>query len=94
MVRGCQRKVIFLKNTESEIFSEAYFIVDGRSREVGEADMVREANRIIENNLTAGASAIRGKGGFRRAMGAIIRGIPAFLLGGGVATALCLAFLI
>ena len=24
MVRGCQRKVIFLKNTESKIFSEAY----------------------------------------------------------------------
>ena len=92
MVRGCQRKVIFLKNTESEIFSEAYFIVAAGSRGVSEADMVREANRIIENNLAHGGSAAR-VGGLRHTMGAIIRAIPAFLLGGGLATALCLAFL-
>ena len=93
MVRGCQRKVIFLKNTESEIFSEAYFIVDGRSPKVSETDMVREANRIIENNLAHTTASKEGVRGVRRALRAMLRSIPAFLLGGGVATVLCLVFL-
>jgi hypothetical protein len=94
MVRGCQRKVIFLKNTESKIFSEAYFIVDDKSSQTCEADMVREANRIIEENLARGAHYCgREKRGIRRATSAILRGIPAFVLGGGVATVLCLIFL-
>ncbi len=56
MVRGCQRKVIFLKNCESELFSEAYFIIDEKaySSERGENDMIAEANRIVEENLTMG----------------------------------------
>lgn len=93
MVRGCQRKVIFLKNTESEIFSEAYFIVDGRSPRVSETDMVREANRIIENNLAHTTAGKDGGRGVRRALRAILKSIPAFLLGGGIATVLCLVFL-
>ena len=93
MVRGCQRKVIFLKNTESKIFSEAYFIVDDRTPDTCEADMIREANRIINENLALGAGE-RGRGSrFSRAVGAVTRGIPAFLLGGGLATVLCLIFL-
>ena len=93
MVRGCQRKVIFLKNTESKIFSEAYFIVDEKAPDVGEGDMVREANRIIEENLARSTKAKGRKGGIRRVPGAILRGIPAFLLGAGVATVICLIFL-
>jgi hypothetical protein len=27
MVRGCQKKIIYLKNTGSEVFEEAYFVV-------------------------------------------------------------------
>lgn len=52
-MRGYQRRVIFLKNTGSALFEEAYFVMrslemaEGRS----EADMVAEADRIIEENF-------------------------------------------
>ena len=94
MVRGCQRKVIFLKNTESKIFSEAYFIVDDKAPESCEADMIREANRIIEENLARTAKEKeKRKRGFARLFSAALRGLPAFLLGCGIATFICLVFL-
>ena len=93
MVRGCQRKVIFLKNTESKIFSEAYFIVDDRARDASESDMVREANRIIDENLAHTTVSGERQRGVGRILGAILRGIPAFLIGAGAATAVCLVFL-
>ena len=92
MVRGCQRKVIFLKNTESKIFSEAYFIVDDKAPEVTERDMIREANRIIEENL-ARTREESGKWSLGRAVGAILKSIPAFVIGAGAATVVCLIFL-
>lgn len=92
MVRGCQRKVIFLKSTESEIFSEAYFIVDEKATSTSEADMVREANRIIDENLAHTTTRGERRRGIGRIMGAILRGIPAFLIGAGIAAAVCLAF--
>lgn len=93
MVRGCQRKVIFLKNTESDIFSEAYFIVDERRPDICEADMIREANRIIEENLARAANGGARKKGVARIARTLLVSIPAFILGGGAATVLCLAFL-
>lgn len=52
-MRGYQRRVIFLKNTGSALFEEAYFVM--RSLEMAEgrteADMVAEADRIIEENF-------------------------------------------
>ena len=51
--KGCQKRMIMLKNTGSEIFEEAYFILKELPKKpaVTESDMVREANRIIEENL-------------------------------------------
>ena len=53
MVRGCQKRVIFLKNTDSTVFSEAYFIVneDKENENLGERDLVCEANRIINEKV-------------------------------------------
>ncbi len=52
-MRGYQRRVIFLKNTGSALFDEAYFVM--RSYETAgcksEADMVAEASRIIDENF-------------------------------------------
>lgn len=52
-MRGYQKKVIFLKNTGSELFDEAYFIVkyDEDKRFFSHATMVSEAQRIIEENF-------------------------------------------
>ena len=48
MVRGCQKKIIYLKNTDSDVFDEAYFILNDKYPEVsGECDMIKEANRIL-----------------------------------------------
>lgn len=93
MVRGCQRKVIFLKNTESKIFSEAYFIVDDKAPPVSETDMVKEANRIIEENLARTRDKGSARSPIRRTLLAILKSIPAFFVGGGVATVICLIFL-
>ena len=47
MVRGCEKKVVFLKNTGSEYFEEAYFVLCDSHESVGGGDVVAEANRII-----------------------------------------------
>lgn len=58
MLKGCQRKIIVLKNTGSNIFEEAYFVIResaGRAH-ISEADMIAEANRIIKENGTASSA--------------------------------------
>ena len=52
MVRGYQRKIIFLKNTGSEMFDEAYFVLSEKcEKEAPICDtMISEANKIIEEN--------------------------------------------
>ena len=52
-MRGYQKKVIFLKNTGSHLFDEAYFVVsrEGEAAHVEQSDMVFEANRIIKESL-------------------------------------------
>ena len=53
MLRGYQKRVIHLKNTGSSLFDEAYFIISGKEeRALGSSDMVKEANRIIKENMT------------------------------------------
>ena len=47
MVRGCEKKVVFLKNTGSEFFEEAYFVLHSACESQGGDDMIAEANRII-----------------------------------------------
>ena len=53
MLRGCQKKIVFLKNTGSKIFDEAYFVISDKEniRDVTEPDLIAEANRIIEENV-------------------------------------------
>lgn len=58
-MRGCQKKIVFLKNTGSPIFDEAYFILKNDGYELKSdknvtRDMVCEANRIIEENFGIG----------------------------------------
>ena len=59
-VRGYQKKVIFLKNTGSHLFDEAYFVMsrEGEIAAVDQSDMVFEANRIIKESLKGNESRI------------------------------------
>lgn len=61
-MRGYQRKVIFLKDTGSHLFDEAYFVVSRRGEEanIGKSDMILEANRIIKESLTYREKRARG----------------------------------
>ena len=54
MVRGCQKKIIYLKNTDSEVFDEAYFIVSDKASDekIEEYDMIEEANRILDECIS------------------------------------------
>ncbi len=48
-VRGCEKRIYHVKNTESEIFDEAYFIlkVGGRKSSAGPRELEKEAMRIV-----------------------------------------------
>lgn len=52
-MRGYQKKVIYLKNTGSRHFEEAYFILreDAEKKALSSAQMIDEANKIIKENF-------------------------------------------
>ncbi len=70
MFKGCQKQMIVLRGTGSEIFDEAYFILKngGRVREGSlkkdsaseRTAMLLEANRILEENRLCDNSRPRG----------------------------------
>ncbi len=51
MLKGCRKNVVYVKNTDSELFEEAYFIVSDKTaiKNKCENDMLKEASRIISN---------------------------------------------
>ncbi len=52
-MRGYQKRVIYLKNTGSRHFEEAYFILreDADKKTPSGTEMIEEANRIIKENF-------------------------------------------
>ncbi len=56
MVKGCKKNVVYVKNTGSEMFEEAYFIVSDKAQmdKKCENDMLREASRIIAGSPVCG----------------------------------------
>ena len=59
-MRGYQKRVIYVKNTGSRHFEEAYFVLrpDSEGAAASHDSMISEANRIINENFK------RKKGGF------------------------------
>lgn len=51
-MRGCQRQIIWLKGTDSQIFDEAYFLLRRSAENRGKEEIVREAQRIVDRNTT------------------------------------------
>lgn len=52
MIKGCQKKVIWLRNTENDLFEEAYFILSETAyrEKKSEGDMVQAARRLINES--------------------------------------------
>lgn len=57
-MRGYQKKVVCLKNTGSDLFEEAYFILKSTDEEGSfekrQEILIKEASRIIEDSLCNG----------------------------------------
>lgn len=84
MIKGAQKKMIVVKTAGSEVFEEAYFVLRRESL-AAEADMVREASRIIDSHGVKKARCEKAR------IGSLIIGFTAFLTGalcGGGAVAL------
>lgn len=51
MVRGTQKRIVYVKNTGGAVFEEAIFVVkDGKETGLSDGDMLGEATRIIEEH--------------------------------------------
>ena len=82
MLRGCQKKIVFLKNTGSKLFDEAYFVISDKadSEKICRTDMITEANRIIDECIGDRDGAY--KDGIFSKLGRIVkRGFLPFSLG-------------
>lgn len=51
MLRGVQKKIIFVNMSDSKTFESAYFIMRDGGKGTAECDMVKEANRIVSGAL-------------------------------------------
>ncbi len=53
MVKGCQKKMIYVKNTDSDIFEEAYLVMkdSGMYDSMKECDLVKEATRMLDESF-------------------------------------------
>ncbi len=53
-IKGCQKKVVLIRSAKSPIFEEAYLIMREHEESYEEADIVREADRILSACRTEG----------------------------------------
>ena len=53
MIKGCEKKIIFIQGGESSPFENAYFVLRRESEKCcnGGDDILREANRIITESI-------------------------------------------
>lgn len=82
-MRGCERRVLYLKNCESKLFDEAYFVLRKNTDTPPCAnDMLEEATRIIRAETTS----LRAP---RKKKSALSRSFLPFLAGIAVSATIC-----
>ena len=84
-MRGYKKKVIFIKNTGSEMFEEAFFVLKSDSKEEKKQkkltrDMVYEANRVIDEKIDSDR---------KRKICIALTGIISFLCGALISVSVC-----
>lgn len=47
MIKGCHKSIVFLKDTKSEFFDEAYFVVKPNVESYTTKDIVAEATSLV-----------------------------------------------
>ena len=50
-LKGSEKRIVCMKSAGSRLFCEAFFVLREDARPMGEADMLAEANRILDENL-------------------------------------------
>lgn len=90
LLRGCEKRVVYVKNTGDELFEEAYFFLKaGVSDAASPTELWRAAEKIVNESLIGGERDLtvptRKRGLF---LGALIF-LGGFICGGGI-LALCL----
>ena len=91
MLKGYQKKIVFLKNTGSKIFDEAYFVISEKANDdrMCDTDMIDEANRIISECIGDGEY----DGGFiKRIFYSVKRWMIPFLIGASLSVASMIIF--
>ena len=61
MIKGVKKDVVFLKNTGSRVFEEAYFILRESPDRPDSSDLAEEARKIIASNVLSPENAFSGK---------------------------------
>lgn len=46
MIRGCEKKIIFIKDTGCDFFEEAYFVINPNHEGSSKKDIIKEATNI------------------------------------------------
>ena len=65
MLKGCQKKIVFLKDTGSDVFEEAYFVIKPEYDSMNKDDIVCEATRIANGICQERNGKARGKDGWK-----------------------------
>lgn len=55
MIKGSERRMIYIRDTGSNLFREAYFVLRENAPASSEKDMIAEAERIIRERFVPGA---------------------------------------
>ena len=53
MIKGCNKRVIVMKDTGNDVFEEAFFILkpEASKARLSEGDIIKQANRILEQSI-------------------------------------------
>ena len=78
MIKGCHKNIVFLKDTGSELFEEAYFILKPNAKDKGDADIISEATKIV--NCLDDGNKKKGK----RRLGKLISFLAGAIIGSGI----------
>ncbi len=64
MIKGCQKKIVFIKDTGSELFDEAYLVMKPKAQGAKENDVLKEAHRILNEAQGSSSDKKSDKNGF------------------------------
>ncbi len=87
MIKGCHKNIVFLKDTGSELFDEAYFILKPNAKKKKESDIISEATKIV--NCLDDGNKRKGRG----RLGKLVSFLLGALIGGGAMLIIHLALI-